>query len=82
MQDTYVKALKFALENEIQNSMRLRNSEASSYAAGVQFALKAVKRYDEEDQKFSAESSKYQDKPLKTQVREKSDSPFFGCAGK
>ena len=24
----------------------------------------------------------YQDKPLKQQVREKSDGPFFGCSGK
>lgn len=85
MRDEYVKKIKDAIETELSsNGTHIDPQHLSYYMDGLSFALEVIEKYEKEDQKFKEESSNYQvkDKPLKQQVREKTDGPFFGCAGK
>lgn len=82
MRDEYVKKIKDTLADEIKSAEAVDYPNVKYYKLGLKRALEVIAQYEAEDQKFRVESSKYQDNPLKAQVREKSEGPFFGCMGK
>ena len=82
MRDEYVKKIKDTLADEIKSAEGVDYPNVKYYKLGLQKALGIIAQYEAEDQKFNEETSKYLDKLLKTQVREKSEGSFFGCMGK